>query len=78
MPRGKIATKERVSNRTALSVRSKKMGELHAYYEQLCPSCNTWKPRFYGSKMASGRPSSFTACKECRNAQAESFWERAV
>jgi hypothetical protein len=58
-----------VSNRTALSVRSKKMGELHAYYEQLCPTCGTWQPRFFGSPMSASL-STFTQCKNCRNGQA--------
>jgi hypothetical protein len=63
------ATKEaRVSNRTAESVRSKKMGELHAYYEQLCPTCGTWQPRFFGSRMSASL-STFTQCKNCRNGQ---------
>jgi hypothetical protein len=53
-----------------MSVRSKKMGELHAYDEQLCPGCGQWKPRFYGSKMANSPGSTFTACRECREAQA--------
>ena len=67
MPRGKVGTQERVSNRTAMSVRSKKMGELHAYDEQLCPGCGQWKPRFYGSKMANSPGSTFTQCLRCRN-----------
>jgi hypothetical protein len=65
-----------VSNRTAMSVRSKKFGELHGYDEQLCPGCGQWKPRFYGSKMANSPGSTFTVCRECRETQADvTPWE---
>jgi hypothetical protein len=53
------------------AIRSKKIGELHAYDEQQCPGCGQWKPRFYGSKMANSPGSTFTTCRECREAQAE-------
>jgi hypothetical protein len=44
------------------AIRSKKMGELHAYDEQQCPECGQWKSRFnYGSA-----PYSFDRCAECR------------
>jgi hypothetical protein len=66
MPRAQM--EQRVSNRTALSVRSRKMGELHAYDEQQCPSCNAWQPRFHGSGMyGTVASSTFTQCRPCRN-----------
>jgi len=60
---------ERVSNRTAMAVLSKKLDDLHAYFEQLCPTCNAYQPRFFGSDMAKGKRSQFTQCKNCRNGQ---------